>query len=122
RIYRHVEADGDAPLRVGDSDPLEETYCQRIVDGRLPELIPDTAALPAAAALPITVSGRIGAHLSIPIRLRDGRVYGTFCCFNFAADRSLNERDRSTMRAFAELTANQIETDLETMQERDEKL
>jgi hypothetical protein len=28
-----------------------------------------------------------------PIRLRDGRIYGTFCCFSYVRDRSLNQRD-----------------------------
>ena len=28
-----------APVKVGGSDPLEESYCQRVVDGRLPQLM-----------------------------------------------------------------------------------
>jgi len=60
--------------------------------------------------------------LNVPIRLRDGRVYGTFCCFSFAPDRSLNERDLQMMRAFAELSAYEIDRDLETVRLHDEKL
>jgi EAL domain-containing protein (putative c-di-GMP-specific phosphodiesterase class I) len=93
-----------------------------VVDGRLPELIPDTSLVAAAMAMPVTAALPVGAHLSVPIRLRDGRVYGTFCCFSFAPDRSLNERDLQMMRAFAELAAYDIDRDLETVRLRDEKL
>lgn len=122
RIYRYIDAASEAPIKVGDSNPLEESHCQRVLDGRLPELIPDMAAVPAAMALPVTAALSVGSHLSVPIRLRSGRIYGTFCCFSFAPDRSLNARDLSMMRAFAELTANEIERDLEVVQALEEKI
>ncbi|MGH8573429.1 MAG: sensor domain-containing phosphodiesterase, partial [Gammaproteobacteria bacterium] len=53
------------------------------------------------------------AHLSVPLRLSDGRVYGTFCCFSFLPDHTLNQRDVQMMHAFAELAAVQIEVGLE---------
>jgi EAL domain-containing protein (putative c-di-GMP-specific phosphodiesterase class I) len=122
RVFREVIAPGNEGLiKVGDSNPLEEGYCQRVVDGRLPELMPDTSLVPAAMEMEITTALPVGAHLSVPIRLQDGRVYGTFCCFSFAPDRSLNERDLQMMRAFAELTAFEIDRDIETVRLRDEK-
>ncbi|MGH9154185.1 MAG: sensor domain-containing phosphodiesterase, partial [Acidimicrobiales bacterium] len=112
RVFRAVDAAGaDPPVRVGEGGPLEESYCQRVVDGRLPELIHDARAVPAAAELPATHSLPVGAHLSVPVRLADGRVYGTFCCFSTTPDLSLNERDLAMMRVFAELTAAQIDAD-----------
>jgi EAL domain-containing protein (putative c-di-GMP-specific phosphodiesterase class I) len=114
RIFRHVDAAADdGPVRAGEGGPLEESYCQRVVDGRLPELIPDACALPAALELPFTAVLPIGAHLSVPIRLKDGRVYGTFCCFSYTPDHSLNERDIAMMRVFADLTADQLDRELE---------
>jgi EAL domain-containing protein (putative c-di-GMP-specific phosphodiesterase class I) len=118
RIFQHVDAGGRTPIHPGDSAPLEQGYCKRVVDGKLPELIPDAARLPATAALPETQAIPIGSHLSVPIRLRDGRVYGTFCCFSFLPDYSLTERDLQTMRAFADLVASQIDQDLEVQRER----
>src|SRR6476619_6787892 len=76
RTFIHVDADGPAKISTGDSMPLEQGYCQRVVDGRLPELIADTSVLPEALALPDTSGVPIGSHLSVPIRLSDGRVYG----------------------------------------------
>lgn len=113
RIFRHVEH-GDTRLRLepGASDPLEDSYCQRVVDGRLPELIPDACTNAEALRLPATRALPVGAHLSVPIRLSDGRVYGSFCCFSHAANPTLTERDLHVMRVFADLAADQIEQEL----------
>jgi hypothetical protein len=54
RIFRHVDARDRTPIRPGDAAPLEQGYCQRVVDGRLPQLIPDTQLVAAAVALPET--------------------------------------------------------------------
>jgi len=121
RIFRHVDARDRTPIAAGDCAPLEQGYCKRVVDGRLPELIPDTAHVGAALALPETQGIPIGAHLSVPIRLGDGRVFGTFCCFSFAADPSLSERDLRMMRVFASLLADQIDRDLEQQRSRSER-
>lgn len=113
RIFRHVDARDRTPIAAGDAAPLEQGYCKRVVEGRLPQLIPDTQQVAAAMALPETEAIPIGAHLSVPIRLADGRVFGTFCCFSFSADPSLGERDLKMMKVFATLLADQIDRDLE---------
>lgn len=123
RIFRHVDSKTSrTPIKQGDVIPLQEGYCQKIVAGLLPELIPDTSLLPEAMAIPATRGIPIGAHLSVPLRLANGRIYGTFCCFSFKADTSLNERDLEFMRAFAELVAYQIGSDMENARERNEKM
>ena len=111
RIFRHVDALDRTPVHRGDAVPLDVGYCQRVVDGRLPGLIPDTQRVPAAMALAETQAIPIGAHLSVPIRLSDGRVFGTLCSFSFTADPSLGERDLKIMQVFATLLADQIERD-----------
>jgi EAL domain-containing protein (putative c-di-GMP-specific phosphodiesterase class I) len=122
RYFRNVDGAGaDLPIRVGDSDLLEDGYCQRVVDGRLPELIRDAGALPEAAALAVTHELPVGAHLSVPIRLADGSVYGTFCCFSYRADQSLNDRDLQVMRAFAEVTSRTIEKQKNLQRQREDK-
>src|SRR5687767_2839072 len=48
RVFRYV--DGARPndaIYVGARDAAEDTYCQRILDGRLPELVSDTSAVDA---------------------------------------------------------------------------
>ena len=119
RVFRHVDSGSpDVALRPGDADPLEESYCQRVVDGRLPELILDARDHAAAAELPVTFDLPVGAHLSVPVRLADGRVYGTFCCFSRQPDLTLTERDLCTMRVFAEIASRQIDRQLAASRHR----
>lgn len=112
-VFREVDAPGlEALVKVGDSHSLDDVYCRHILEGRLPELIPDTSLEPLAKAMPITAAANIGSHISVPIRLPDGRPYGMFCCVGFEANPSLNARDLQTMRAFADLAAFEINRDL----------
>jgi len=114
RYFRYVDsADQQAIIRVGQSDPLEQSYCQRVVDGRLPELIVDACLNAEALTLPATRELPVRAHLSVPIRLKSGRVFGTFCCFSSQADTSLTNRDLAMMRVLSEMLADQIEADMQ---------
>jgi EAL domain-containing protein (putative c-di-GMP-specific phosphodiesterase class I) len=118
RVFRHVAAEpGGTPIEPGDSDPLEASYCQRAVDGRLPLLIPDTADFPEAMALPVTEALGIGAYLTCPIHLDDGRVYGTLCCFSASPDSSLNQRDMDVLNMFGAFVGKQIQRRLASQEE-----
>jgi GAF domain-containing protein len=108
-VVREVDPPGlEHFLKTGDRHPLNDGYCHHILEGRLPELIPDTSAEPLAMAMAITEAASIGSHLSVPIRLPDGDAYGMFCCIGFSADRSLNERDLQTLKVFADIAAFEI--------------
>ena len=88
RFFRHVNTKtGRSPIKAGDLAALEDGYCKKIVEGRLPELIPDTAAVPEAMAIAATRGMPIGSHLGVPLRLADGRIFGAFCCFSYDAGR-----------------------------------
>ena len=120
REFTHIQATVPVPASPGDSEPLEETLCQRILEGRLPALMHDAQDHEAALEMTLTRALPIGAHLNVPIRFRDGRIYGTFCCLSRSADRSLTERDLMTVKAFAQLASDQIERDLEQDERRDQ--
>jgi EAL domain-containing protein (putative c-di-GMP-specific phosphodiesterase class I) len=123
RIFRHVDSKlGKSPIKVGDSVSLDNGYCKKVVEGFLPELIPDTSELPEAMAIPETRDVPIGSHISVPLRLNDGTIYGTFCCFSFTPDLSLGERDLKMMKAFAELVSHQIDANLKEIHARTEKM
>lgn len=112
-IFRRVDAPGlEHLIKVGDSHSLDDVYCNHILEGRLPEMIPDTSQVRLAWDMPITAAVPIGSHISIPIRLLDGSPYGMFCCLSPRPIRSLNERDLATMRVFAGLAARQVNTGL----------
>jgi GAF domain-containing protein len=97
------------PISVGDRISLQDGYCGKIVEGQLPGLIVDTADLPEAMAIPDTQKMPIGAHISVPLRLADGKLFGTFCCFNFTPRRDLRERDLDVLREVAEEVGRQID-------------
>lgn len=121
-VFRRVDAPGlEALIKPGDSQSLEDVYCNHILEGRLPEMIPDTAEEPICQSLPITKAVPIGSHMSIPIRLANGRPYGMFCCLSPSPNKTLNPRDLDTMRVFADLAARQVNADLEEKIHRAEK-
>ncbi len=122
-VFREVDAPGlEALAKVGDSHSLDDVYCRHILAGRLPELIPDTAANEFAATLPITKAANIGSHMSVPIRLADSSTYGMFCCLGFHANPSLNQRDLGMMRAFADLAAYEINRNIESEKAAKQKI
>ena len=110
RVFEVVSAEGDvaASLAPGQSDPLLDTYCQRIVDGRLPAVIQDTSALQEAAGLAITRSLAIRAYLSAPVVLANGHVFGTVCCISHSVRADLRERDAEALRAVAGAVASSV--------------
>jgi GAF domain-containing protein len=113
-IFRHVDAPGlEHLIKVGDSHDLADVYCNHILEGRLPEAIPDTSELELTRRMPITSAAPIGSHVSIPVRLSDGTPFGMFCCLSPRPMPSLNERDVRTMRMFAGLVAKQVNAQLE---------
>lgn len=110
RVFEVVSAEGEAATRIvpGKSDPSLDTYCQRIVDGRLPAVIADTGALPEAASLEITQALSIRAYLSAPVILANGRVFGTVCCISHQVRPDLRERDAQALAAVAQAVAASV--------------
>lgn len=110
RVFRQVETTGLRPtIAVGGSDPLEESWCQRVVDGRLPRYIADARTDPTASALLDQLPFTIGTHISTPIVLKNGEVYGTLCCFSFSPQGNPNPDDLKTLEMTAKLTAMRLE-------------
>ncbi|MCW3846219.1 EAL domain-containing protein [Sphingomonas sp. LB-2] len=119
RQFTHINSELDLPSRPGDCEPLEHSICHYVREGRLPELIHNAPDHELAMTVPIVQALPVGAHINVPLRLRDGSVYGSFCCLSQTADYSLTERDLNTVRAFAELAIGQIEQQLAQDARRD---
>jgi hypothetical protein len=108
RVFRQVEQGEPALLAEGGSDPLEESWCQRVVDGRLPGFIADARPLQARGLAPETPFS-IGTHISTPVVLPDGSVYGTLCCFSFHPQGDASPADLKRLRYTAELTGKRLD-------------
>jgi hypothetical protein len=108
--YQGVAGDGESfGARAGEAVPLEGTYCQALLDGRLGNTVRDSATDSVVKDLPITRRGRIGSYVGVPVLLSDGSVYGTFCCLSHAPSPQLQERDVRFMHVLARLIADQLE-------------
>lgn len=106
--------DGDVAsfgAKQGATLPTDATYCHRMLEGKVPNAIPDTAAEPGVADLHITAQAGIGAYVGVPLELADGRLYGTLCVLSHDPRPDLSERDVELMRFLAGLISDQIEHD-----------
>ena len=110
---QHLETvDGDAAsfgLHQGLEIPVGDTYCHRVLAGRLPNLIQDVRGDDRAASLAITEKADVGAFVSVPLTFSDGRRYGTLCAGAHDARPGLGYRDLQFLRVFARVVADQLE-------------
>lgn len=112
QVFRTLHGAGESfGLHAGEGLPLDDSYCLRVVDGRMPNAIPDTSAEPMTRDLPGTRDARIGAYLGVPVRLSNGRQYGMLCGLNHAAEPTLNQRDVRFMTVLASIIADQLEAE-----------
>jgi len=117
RTFKHVDHSADkALIETGGGSSLEQSFCQCVLDGRLPPLVHDAAQYTESAKLPATPF-RVGAHLSTPIILADGQIYGTLCCFSTEPDPSLRDTDLQKLAVVAKHTAKRIDVRRETERE-----
>ena len=113
RVFRYVDS-GTSELQIlaGNSDALDDSFCLRVADGRLPELMTDATCNAEALTLAVTRALPVGAHLSVPIRLTSGRVFGTICCFSRQPDETLQDHDLDTLRMMADVLADYFDQGL----------
>lgn len=110
RVFRFIDSEQSfQPIKVNDSDPLAQSYCQKVVDGLLPELIADAQLNQVALQMPATKALPIGAHISVPIIFSGGQIFGTFCCFSRIPNTNLNETDLNAVRFIAMCCAKILE-------------
>jgi GAF domain-containing protein len=87
--------------------PVEHTFCQRMLDGEIPNVVPDTRAEPAMRDL--DASREFGSYLGVPVRLSDGRIHGTFCCVSRSTKFDLSPEDLRFMQVLAGIIAARLE-------------
>jgi PAS domain S-box-containing protein len=108
-VVRELEGDGTSfGLAMEGSLPGEQTYCQRMLGGRIPNLIPDVLADDPTALLPMTKGGNVRAFATVPLTFADGRVYGTLCAASHDA-KSFAYQDLQFLKVFARLVVDQLE-------------
>ena len=112
---QHLEVvDSSIPLlfREGVTQKQETTLCQAVIDGDLPPVMADLKDFPVAMALPAARIPRIRSFVSVPVRLSDGSLYGTFCAAGLTSDPELGKRDQALMEVLASAASTILEPGL----------
>lgn len=120
---QHLEVvDSSIPFLFPEGAKLrqETTFCQHILDGRLPAVIPDVRAHPLAMTLPAAKFPRLRSYVSVPVTLSDGSLYGTFCAAGLTTDKGLTVRDKALLGVLASAAAVIIEPGVVERERRDE--
>jgi len=99
-------------FRDGNTQVQETSFCQAILDGKLPAVMPDVKDFPEAMKLPSARWPRIRSFVSVPVVLSDGTLYGTFCAAGFMADKQLTKRDKALMDVLSHAASLLIEPDV----------
>lgn len=97
----------DAPV-VESVLSLGPPFCALVASGA-PCVIPDASVDGRVRHLPVTRQLGIGAYVAVPLRLSDGRLYGTLGCFKRAPDPDLGELEARFLRVLGTLVAEQLE-------------
>lgn len=118
RTFRSLVAEVDLPITVGFTEPYEGTYCQMITSGQLGEVVPDTAAEPLTRDAFHTSYLGIGAYIGVPMRRRNGDLFGTLCAFSREPRSELTPAGAEVLRATGVLIMRLIEVE----EEVDERL
>ncbi|MDT3442968.1 MULTISPECIES: EAL domain-containing protein [unclassified Pseudofrankia] len=104
-LHGDAESFGIGP---GTTTCYADSYCSRVLDGRLPPVIPNARADERTAPLVLTHRWGIGAYIGAPVVLDDGRLHGMLCCLSHDARPGLSSRDARFLALLAEVLARFI--------------
>ena len=108
-VVRYLAGDGGSfGLSPGASMPIEETYCQRLLTGRLSNVVPDAHANEQLRDLEITRAARVGAYIGVPLTGLDARLY-VLCCLAHERRPLLGERDVLFLRGLGDAVLASLE-------------
>ena len=109
-VFKKLEGDAESfGWREGESFPIDESYCKRVLDGRIPRVVPDARCEEATKDLRVTSEADMGSYCAVALMLSDGRLYGTLCCVSHEPDLWLREQDLGIMERTARWLVEQLE-------------
>lgn len=106
------QVSGDADrfgLQPGTRVPFEDTFCKRMIEGRIGQVVPDVGREPALCDVPAAREGLIKAYVGVPVTASDGTVLGSFCCLSDRAEPSLEGKDIAFMRVLGLLVGDRLQ-------------
>ena len=116
-----IAISGDAAsfgIGEGSTLDLDVSYCQRMLSGEVPNLVPAVAHAPALAVLPVTADAGIGAYVGVPVRLSNGHLYGSLCAVSHDRREVFADGHLRILDSLARLIASHIEHDAQHAADR----
>ena len=69
-VFRALEGDAESfGWQEGESFPIDESYCKRVLDGRISRVVPDAKRQDATKNLRVTSEADIGSYCAVPLVL-----------------------------------------------------
>jgi GAF domain-containing protein len=96
-------------LAVGASVPVEETFCQRLLEGRLSNVVRDAMSDERVRDLEVARAG-IGAYIGVPLTTLDARLY-ILCCLAHERRPALGEQDVLFLRVLGETIIRALDSE-----------
>jgi len=96
-------------LAVGASVPVEETFCQRLLEGRLGNIVRDAIGDERVRDLEVARGAGIGAYIGVPLTTLDARLY-ILCCLAHERRPALGERDVLFLRGLGETIIRELDS------------
>jgi HD-GYP domain-containing protein (c-di-GMP phosphodiesterase class II) len=109
QVFRWVDADDRFGLTPDSSIPLADSYCRRLLDNRVPNVIRDARNDERVRDLDVTRDLGIGAYVGVPIKLRDGSVYGALSCISREPRPALSDPDVRLLHELGHIVSAELE-------------
>lgn len=95
-------------LAVGASAPVEETFCQRLLEGRLSNVVRDAISDERVRDLEVARAAGIGAYIGVPLTTLDARLY-ILCCLAHERRPALGEQQVLFLRGLGETIIRELD-------------
>ena len=95
-------------LAVGASVPVEQTFCQRLLEGRLGNVVRDAVGDERVHDLEVARAAGIGAYIGVPLTTLDARLY-ILCCLAHEQRPTLGKRDVLLLRGLGETIIHELD-------------
>jgi GAF domain-containing protein len=95
-------------LAGGASLPVEETFCRRLLEGRLGNVVLDAISDERVRDLEVIRAAGIGAYVGVPLTTLDARLY-VLCCLAHEQRPALGKRDVLFLRGLGETIVRELD-------------
>ena len=109
-----VTRDDGYNVEDGDMFVWSDSFCFRMVQSLGPQIAPRVKEIEAYASAPINKDLPISAYIGVPLKLDDGRLFGTLCAIDPVEQPDSLKDELPLISLFAELISQIIQADMKT--------